>query len=173
METHGGGQVRIANDFQASKLATAEERRAYLQRFLRRQPAFAALIERFPEQLPSDDTLMRVAVLSLGLREPAAQQLVKMFRDSVEFSGYEPQGATTILTVNGVVDLPRPPVAGSAPVVASTMPIGDGDYDDPIPIRLRGGRKAWLRLPKPFYEADKNALVNQVNLIIADEEGAT
>jgi hypothetical protein len=60
----------------------------------------------------------------------------------------------------------------SMPVYLQRQGIADGAYDDPIPIRLRGQRKAWLTLPKPFRDTDKATLIAAIQSIVADDEEA-
>jgi hypothetical protein len=46
------------------------------------------------------------------------------------------------------------------------------ESSDRIPIRLQGGRRAWLVIPHPFFEADKRRLKAQIDLLLTqDEEG--
>jgi hypothetical protein len=42
---------------------------------------------------------------------------------------------------------------------------------DSIPVRLSGGRKAWLAIPTPFYADDKLRLKAQIDLLLAQDEG--
>lgn len=44
-----------------------------------------------------------------------------------------------------------------------------GTAHDRIPVRLSGGRRAWIEVPVPFYEEDKTIIKAQIDLIIADE----
>ena len=44
---------------------------------------------------------------------------------------------------------------------------------DRIPVRLSGGRKAWLEVPQEFYEKDKAQLKAQIEAILCDDEGET
>jgi hypothetical protein len=41
---------------------------------------------------------------------------------------------------------------------------------DQIPIRLSGGRKAWLNIPTPFYESDKARIKAQIDVLFADTD---
>jgi hypothetical protein len=36
-------------------------------------------------------------------------------------------------------------------------------------VLLPGGRKAWLIVPTPFYEADKARLKAQIDLLLAED----
>ncbi len=116
---------------------------------LKRPDVFATLLKRFPatgpEDLPSDETLEH-ALVGMGLSQLRARGVIKRFRRSLAFAAPSSTPA------------PRAPVRKTAP------------YDVSIPVRLSGGRKAWLTLPNPFYEEDKTMLLAQVKLIYADDE---
>jgi hypothetical protein len=43
------------------------------------------------------------------------------------------------------------------------------DDTDKIPVRLSEGRKAWLVIPTPFYEADKLRLKAQIDLLLTED----
>ena len=45
----------------------------------------------------------------------------------------------------------------------------DGELDR-IPVRLPGGRRAWLSIPTPFYAADKERLKAQIDLLLTEED---
>jgi hypothetical protein len=40
---------------------------------------------------------------------------------------------------------------------------------DRIPIRLPGGRRAWLEIPPVFYEADKARIKAQIDLLLTED----
>jgi hypothetical protein len=46
------------------------------------------------------------------------------------------------------------------------------DEVDRIPVRLSKGRKAWLIIPTPFYEADKARLKAQIDFLLTEETDA-
>lgn len=70
---------------------------------------------------------------------------------------------------------PRQSIDATAPKGSSTvgthLQLGDVGEMDQIPVRLGGGRRAWLVIPSPFYEADKARLKAQIELLLADDEG--
>lgn len=51
---------------------------------------------------------------------------------------------------------------------SQTPPESQNDGDDKNPVRLTGGRKAWLIVPTPFYEADKSRLKAQIDLLLTE-----
>jgi hypothetical protein len=186
--SRGEGKVQVNPDFQAMKLTTDPQQRAsLLEAFLRQPLAYSAILERFPESLPSNDTLMHFLVVELRYREPTARDVIKSFRESIEYAGYtagvgkvvpigtatETSQAMPVRVVTGSAALQAGPakVSGSGTVTAGAPPTLDPTaYDDAIPIRLKGGRKAWLTLPKPFRESDKPTLVAAMQSIVADDE---
>ena len=44
------------------------------------------------------------------------------------------------------------------------------ENSDRIPIRLQGGRRAWLVIPTPFFDADKARLKAQIDLLLTQDE---
>jgi hypothetical protein len=41
---------------------------------------------------------------------------------------------------------------------------------DRIPIRLAGGRRAWIEIPSPFFSADRERLKKHIDLLLTDDE---
>ncbi len=41
---------------------------------------------------------------------------------------------------------------------------------DRIPVRLRGGRRAWLLIPPVFYESDKARMKAQIDLLRTEDD---
>ena len=63
-------------------------------------------------------------------------------------------------------------LASSVSAADSFGPCVDVSEDlDRIPVRLPGGRRAWLFIPSPFFSGDKARLKAQIDLLLtADEE---
>ena len=55
-----------------------------MEAFLRQPLAYKAIVERFPESLPSNDTLMHFLVVELRYRESTAREVIKSFREPIE-----------------------------------------------------------------------------------------
>ena len=70
------------------------------------------------------------------------------------------------------VSSPRAVEAQSQPQ-SSVLPLDCSDEIDQIPVRLSGGRRAWLVVPIPFYTADKSRLKAQIDLLLAEDEEGT
>jgi hypothetical protein len=203
LESRQRGEVGISKILQAHKLApTNEDKKQSLFEFLCAPQVFREIFERYPEKLPSDGALTHYLVVERGFGERAARDLIKVFRESVEYAGFDPSGSVVldaepgqlelrggdanfgektrrVVSGHGSIAMPSSQVSGTAQVRSSRSPPAaviappgpdDGAYDDPIPVRLRGGRKAWITLPKPFRDDDKDALKAQIDLLIADED---
>jgi hypothetical protein len=193
LEQRGDGAYSVSRALQAYKLAPDDDTRRYhALEFLAQPELYASLLMRYAEQLPSNETLTHHLVVELGFLESAAKDVIKAFRESVEFAGYtSPSGgkvapigtatetsqAMPVRVITGAVGLQAGPaqVSSSGVVTTHSSPsaqaaLDSTTYDDAIPIRLRGGRKAWLTLPKPFREVDKATLVAAIQSIVADDE---
>jgi len=55
--------------------------------------------------------------------------------------------------------------AASGPTAPSSLQAADR-----IPVRLPGGRRAFLEIPSPFFEADKERLKNQIDLLLTEDD---
>lgn len=67
--------------------------------------------------------------------------------------------------------LQRPKIQGALEAVSDPfLALAPSEDFDRIPVRLSKGRRAWIQVPMPLYKADKEILINQINLILTDEE---
>lgn len=172
------GLLNVSKDVEAYKFAPTEElRRSFLLRFITAPPLFAELIDRYGTKLPSDGTL-KYELIQRGFLPGPASSLVEVLKQSIDFAclddgvekveseaGEVPQLAVTIpLAVERAMS-PTPTVEGN---------IGGGVNDeagyDRIPVRLPGARRAWLIIPSPFFEADKQRLKAQIDLLLTAED---
>ncbi len=64
----------------------------------------------------------------------------------------------------------RQPPTRPQPVVAPALPSVAAGQGDSIPIRLSGGRRAWLIVPEQLFEADKVRLKAQIDLLLTVEQ---
>lgn len=65
-----------------------------------------------------------------------------------------------------VAQEPSAPYEDLAPAASSDADAGH----DRIPVRLQGGRRAWLWIPTVFYESDKQRLKAQIDLLLTEDE---
>jgi hypothetical protein len=64
----------------------------------------------------------------------------------------------------------RPQSAPATPPTVFVGPEAEEHGHDRIPVRLPGGRRAWLVIPATFYEADKQRLKAQIDLRLTEDE---
>lgn len=152
-------------------------RRSILVGFLTSPPLYAELLEKFSSGLPSDANL-RFELIQRGFIPQAAESTLNMFRRSVEFVDYfsdkeassaaaddgdtQPESATPIASQPTQVQSSRSSEIPVPEVVDSGM--------DRIPVRLPGGRRAWLIIPEPLFESDKERLKAQIDLLLTEDE---
>lgn len=180
VERHGNGLLSVTKDVENYKFAPNDEMsRAYLQRFLASPPLFAELLDRYSSGLPSDGNL-RYELIQRDFLPSTAESLVGIFRRSTEFAKAFAQQPT---------DEPGPPATEEdedTEIAASTVQslpnvnsraqpqmderANEGSGHDRIPVRLSGGRRAWLLIPHEFRDADKARLKAQIDLLLTEDE---
>lgn len=183
------GLLCVSKEFESFQYAPSDKLRHSIKTtWLTRPPVFAELLEKYQEHLPSDGVL-KFDLIQKGFSPAAADACVNIFRRSVEFADYfngpkqtpEPE---ELLTPSAETDLeeelqeasPLPDVVGtprqaSAPLASHAALAATTER---ILVRLSRGRRAWIEIPTQFYEADKDRLKAQIDLLLADdaEEGA-
>jgi hypothetical protein len=179
LERPRDGVLAVSKDVEAFRFAPSEElRRAFVLRFLRTPPLFAELLDAYPTGLPSESELS-AALLQRGFLPAAATALAAVFKRSVDFARYfdapgpsNAEPAEPIGAPSGNAPTPDPDAAPRlslpAPLVAD-----DVTLHDRIPIRLPGGRRAWLVIPPVFYEADKARIKAQIDLLLTEDGEST
>lgn len=186
------GLLAVTKDVEAFKFAPSEElKRSFLLGFLRRPALFAELLDKYASGLPSDANL-KYDLIQRGFLPATAASLVVVFRRSVEFAGffdYAEEGslanaATTDEAVGMEAARSATPVgapavvsdavpANRAAVPAIPAPANEESEHDRIPVRLPGGRRAWLWIPTPFFAADKQRLKAQIDLLLTEDDEDT
>lgn len=191
-----GGKLAVSKEVQRFKLHPNDADRAVLiHQWLKKPLLFSKLLEKYDDHLPSDRALVFELVDEHGFLETAAQSAIEVFRASLHYAERfsattkddavqedvaedEPQGIEVVIAP----EAKQPPVP-----TPSQSGIGNANLSAPVPavregvrypIRLAGGRMAWIEVPDPFYEADKKRLQAQLAIIgTVDEdnefEGAT
>lgn len=178
------GMLAVSKDIEAYKYAPAEElKRSLLLSFLRHPALYNELLEKYESGLPSDANL-KFELIQRGFIPQAAESALIVFKQSVDFADYyrgdsmshddEESAAARIQSVGRVEpdsqvspELEIPSAAPSAVVRSSEV---DEVESDRIPVRLPGGRRAWLIIPTPFYNADKERLKAQIDLLLTSED---
>lgn len=184
LERPRDGVLAVSKDVEAFRFAPSEElRRAFLVRFLRTPPLFAELLDAYATGLPSESEL-KSELLQRGFLPAAAAALAVVLERSVGFARYFDAPGPSTVAPAGPSDGKAPassPDAGFATGLsqpAREAPLASGGRDpatqempmhDRIPIRLPGGRRAWLVIPPVFYESDKARIKAQIDLLLTED----
>ncbi|WP_175545150.1 hypothetical protein [Variovorax sp. OV329] len=180
VERHSNGLLSVTKDVENYKFApTGEMSRAYLRRFLAAPPIFAELLDRYSSGLPSDGNL-RYELIQRDFLPSTAESLVGIFRRSAEFAqalgqrAAEEPGPQPVATDEeeevAVQVAQSMSVANSRAQPPKDDRVIDESSHDRIPVRLSGGRRAWLLIPHEFHEADKARLKAQIDLLLTEDE---
>lgn len=153
-----------------------QEKEKLLISWLESPATFAKLFSKYKSSLPSDSTI-RHDLIQEGFKPGTAESVLNSFKRSVEFSGYFNAQNTFSTLEPGSFEVDDE-VIGELKFVKSPLPNTQSDsgqvdrnYDfDRIPVRLDSKRRAWLEIPTPFYEKDKERLKAQIDLLLIDEE---
>ena len=172
------GLLAVTKDVEAYKFAPTDLlKRSFLVNFLRRPALFAELLDKYSTGLPSDATL-KYDLIQRGFLPASAASLVAVFQRSVDYTQFYQHGdVVEVDEVERGMDSPieaaepRPSLQALPPKAppAPSLSMDDGELDR-IPVRLPGGRRAWLSIPTPFYAADKERLKAQIDLLLTDED---
>lgn len=174
------GTLAVSKDVETYLFAPSDELKNQLRiKWLKAPGIFSELLEKYEGGLPSDAS-MRFDLIQRGFAPASAESTLDVFKRSVEFAKFfqeqpgaiqEPQGLTSGAEEYENQSDPiengqnRPSEVASPISGVSTL----GLYDR-IPVRLTGGRRAWLEIPTEFYEGDKKRLIAQIDLILTEDE---
>jgi hypothetical protein len=182
------GFLAVSKEVEAYKFAPEEAlRRSLLVSFLKRPALYADLLEKFASGLPSDATL-RYELIQRGFAPQAADGALAAFRRSVDFACYYDESSDLAKPTPSFPD-DLNEVGGNGPGVlepesepaqkysvaksqaeSPTLPSLEDSSHDRIPVRLPGGRRAWLVIPSLFYKGDKVRLKAQIDLLLTQED---
>lgn len=189
------GFLRVTKEVE-DYLFTPDERHKQdlLVHFLKKPALFASLLEQYRDRLPSDANI-KYDLIQRGFIPASAESCVNVFKKSIEFSDYygwlsrqsdRVASAEILDEIEGgeVSDedvLREVPDRGAesknflpqdkTSISESNLPAPGVDVNiDRIPVRLAGGRRAWLEIPIPFYQADKERLKSHIDLLLADDD---
>lgn len=179
VDRHEEGRLSITKDVETYQYAPDPSiKKQVLQKLLRAPAVFNELLDKFPSELPSDATL-RFELINRGFSPASAESVISVFRKSVNFVGPledepAPGNSWGSSEIEEEQQISKPIAAVPAtssnfePVPSSAPNIALGQGADQIPVRLSGGRRAWLVIPSPFYSADKKRLKAQIDLLICE-----
>ena len=172
------GFLAVTSEVEAYKFAPDDrQRRSVLMNFLKAPPLYAELLEKYQSGLPSDPNL-KFELIQRGFIPQAANVALIAFRKSVEFVGYF--GGERVAIPSREETESSDEMAPSAsstgrneqPTISASMIQTEmvDEQVDRIPVRLPGGRRAWLLIPTPFFAADKIRLKAQIDLLLTHDE---
>lgn len=190
MERPKEGLMCVTKEVEAYKFAPDNAlKRSLLISFLKRPALYGELLEKYESGLPSDANL-KFELIQRGFAPQAAEATLVAFKRSAEFADYfgsvvEPADGAARAAYRAPPSVddddaapaapePQPPVGGASrggPSPSFAEPGGEDELDR-IPVRLPGGRRAWLLIPSPFYSADKLRLKAQIDLLLTEEDEA-
>lgn len=168
---HQEGKLAVEKEVEDYHFAPDPLQKAQLVRkWILTPPVFGEILSKFSDGLPSDAAL-KFELIQRGFLPDAAEALVAVLKDSVAFANYydipkaQPGAGKPIAEKVELVDAS----AGSAS--PNITPIDQSaQAADRIPVRLSGGRRAFLEIPSPFFEADKQRLHSQIDLLLTDDD---
>ncbi len=179
LERPSEGLLAISKDVETYKFSPdPAQKQAVLVSFLTKPTLYTDLLEKFQNGLPSDANL-RFDLIQRGFSPQAADLALASFKRSVEFAGYfsGPHPPSMVIKPDAEIkETASPPsTASSAEPTARqalqpTLRPEIDDATDSIPVRLPGGRRAWLLIPTPFFEGDKVRLKAQIDLLLTEDE---
>jgi hypothetical protein len=189
------GLLAVAKEVESFRFAPNEElRSSLLVKFLRQPSLFSDLLEKYESGLPSDANL-KYELIQRGFAPAAAESVLAAFKRSVEFASFYERKSDSPALAEAAAEAEADPaleeqkesdpqILGysnhSQPLVNELQPAraaqpglaGDDVDQDRIPVRLPGGRRAWLLIPSPFYSSDKARLKAQIDLLLTEDEEA-
>lgn len=179
-----GGKLQVRSDVQRFKLTPNDHDKAiYLKQWLKKPLLYSKLLEKYKDNLPSDRALVFELVDEHGFNESAAQNAIEVFRASLDYVEQMTGGVSSVeedeqeedfdeqdQQPNGSVQSASPQSPPEPNLIAQQRPHpfqSQPTYSEGVryPIRLAGGRMAWIEVPDPFFEADKKRLQAQLAII--------
>lgn len=176
-----GGKLAVSKEVQRFKLHPNDaDRAALIHQWLKKPLLFSKLLEKYDGHLPSDRALVFELVDEHGFLELAAQSAIEVFRASLHYAERFSAATKDDVAHEDVVEDEPQEIGGAVTPQAKQPPapapsqLGNAFQLPPVPavregvrypIRLAGGRMAWIDVPDPFYEADKKRLQAQLAII--------
>ena len=145
-----------------------------LLEFLKTPALYQELLTKYATGLPSSASL-KYELIQKGFLPQTVDSVLSAFLESVSFTRYfaSPNSDPVERPPAEVKEIEEPknavlPTAKNA--VQSPLETSLDHERDQIPVRLSGGRKAWIVVPSPFYESDKARMKAQIDILFADLE---
>lgn len=169
------GQIVVAEDVQKYKHFPDEEgKREILKKWVRTPKIYADILDKYPQNPPSD-ALLKYDLVTMGFSENSADEFLEQFKKTIDFSEVYDLCVDLETTEELDADTQHEPADELTTLEKPLSKSSDKESvriqknSDRIPIRLSGGRRAWLEIPEPFYEADKKVITSYVQIIVTDD----
>ena len=173
LEKTQAGKLAVSKDVESYHFAPNEALRRELRtKWLLTPNVFREILENCVGALPSDASL-RYDLIQREFAPAAAEYALSVLKKSVDFARYFENASRELPDK----DSPVAPVITAPTEVQEDLdlsppvsPVIPNPAHDRIPVRLSGGRRAWLEIPTPFYAADKKRLIAQIDLLLTEDE---
>jgi hypothetical protein len=175
------GLLAVSKAVETYKYAPNQEMKTQIVlEFLKAPPLYKELLEKYSSGLPSSATL-KYELIQKGFLPQAVDAVLSAFLQSVSFAKFYEARLDDQVDESPESAPPSEDAISSEAIDQKTIaqkisdaqrrlnPVSDGTLDQ-IPIRLSGGRKAWLAIPTPFYESDKARIKAQIEVLFADKD---
>jgi hypothetical protein len=186
IERRPENKVAVSKDIEAYKFAPDEDiKRTLAIKWLKSVTIFGELLSKYSSGLPSDATI-RYDLIQRGFMPTAADTCVIIFKRSVDWTAYfssvgssgsgersDTEEENQSRNENQSLDDSQGAENSAAGRNRSSDTSSVATEMDRIPVRLTGGRRAWVEIPSPFFQADKDRLKAQIDLILTDDEGGS
>lgn len=176
LERPKDGFLSVSKAVETYKYAPDEEKKKKIVlEFLKTPPLYQELLSKYSIGLPSAATL-KYELIQKGFLPQAVDPVLASFLESVAYAKFfktDSQENSLDLSqkelspdIEEAINRPNQITLESQ---SPHLPSSIGEHDQ-IPIRLSGGRKAWLNIPMPFYESDKVRIKAQIDVLFADAD---
>lgn len=171
------GLLVVSKDVESYKFAPNDQmRRELVIKWLKTPPLFVELLVKYEGGLPSDATL-KYDLIQRGFNPATADACLSVFRRSVDYAHYyelQTERGDILAEHEEAEEANQEDVATPKDIqhesVSEKLVSISATETDRIPVRLGGGRRAWIEVPMPFYSADKDRLKAQIDLLLTDDE---
>lgn len=191
LQKASGTKLAVAPELRKFKLTPNEADKAvFVGHWLKKPALYSKLLLKYNDNLPSDKALIFELVDEHHFLEGAARAAIEVFRASLSYAeAYS--GALEVSAEESDDDfldddemeegddsIPGNLMQAQSPQVAPIQQVlnvaqtpkplqSQSSVSEGVryPIRLAGGRMAWIEVPDPFYEADKSRLKAQLDII--------
>jgi len=178
LERAGAGKLAVSANVESYHYAPNQKlKEQLLTEWLESPAIFAKLLSKYKTSLPSDSTI-RFDLIQEGFKPGTAESVLSSFKRSVEFVNYfdtkndlPPAENESLENEEEVAD-DHNSVVQQATSDYPTTTRQETSNSDRIPVRLDTKRRAWLEIPAPFYEKDKQRLKAQIDLLLTDDENS-